>query len=87
MCSSDLRIIDDEVTRILNEAADRATTLLTENRAKLDALAGELENREMLDDTEVVAIVGPAVPRRPGEAGAQPQSTAPVQAARGSQPG
>jgi cell division protease FtsH len=81
------RIIDDEVTRILNEAADRATKLLTENRGKLDSLAGELESREMLDDNEVVAIVGPAAPRRPGESGSQPQAAAPVQAARGSQPG
>ena len=67
---------------MLNEAADRATKLLSDNRAKLDALANELEEREMLDDTEVVAIVGPAVPRRPGETG--PQS-APIQAARGPQ--
>jgi len=45
----------------------------------------ELEAREMLDDTEVVAIVGPATPRRgdasSGDAGAS------AQAARDSQPG
>jgi len=76
------RIIDDEVHRMLNEAADRATKLLSDNRSKLDALANELEEREMLDDTEVVSIVGPAVPRRPGETGPQ---AAPIQAARGPQ--
>jgi cell division protease FtsH len=74
--------IDDEVTRMLNEAAERATILLSENRGKLDALAGALEQREMLDDTEVVAVIGPAVPRRLGEGGSQPDATAPVQAAR-----
>ena len=57
------QIIDEEVSRILNEAADRATTLLTENRDKLDTLANELEAREMLDENEVVGVIGPAVPR------------------------
>ena len=73
------RIIDDEVSRILHDAAARADRLLSDNRAKLDALAGELEEREMLDDTEVVAIVGPAAPRRLPADG--PAAT-PVQAAR-----
>jgi hypothetical protein len=71
----------------LNEAAERATTLLTENRGKLDRLASELENREMLDDTEVVEIIGPAVPRRPADAAATGESAPAVQAARDSQPG
>ncbi len=57
------QIIDEEVSRILNEAADRATELLTENRDKLDTLASELEAREMLDEDEVVEVIGPAVPR------------------------
>ncbi len=58
------QIIDEEVSRILNEAAARATTLLTDQRDKLDRLAAELESREMLDDTEVEEIIGPATPRR-----------------------
>ena len=53
----------EEKARILNEAASRATELLTENRDKLDTLASELENREMLDEDEVVEVIGPAVPR------------------------
>jgi cell division protease FtsH len=81
------QIIDEEVARLLNEAAERATTLLTENRGKLDRLASELENREMLDDTEVVEIIGPAVPRRPADAAATGESAPAVQAARDSQPG
>jgi len=80
------RIIDDEVTRMLNEAADRATKLLSENRGKLDALARALEQQEMLDDVEVVGIIGPAVPRRPGDA-ATAEATSPSQAARGPQTG
>jgi hypothetical protein len=42
--------------------------LLSEQRGKLDRLAGELEAREMLDDTEVVEIIGPATPRSGGDA-------------------
>ena len=80
------QIIDDEVTRMLNEAADRATKLLSDNRGKLDTLAGALEQQEMLDDVEVVGIIGPAVPRRPGEA-ATAEATSPSQAARGPQTG
>jgi cell division protease FtsH len=57
------RVIDDEVTRILGEAAIRATKLLSDNRDKLDRLAAALEDREMLDDTDLVGIVGPAAPR------------------------
>jgi cell division protease FtsH len=80
------QIIDDEVTRMLNEAADRATKLLSDNRGKLDTLAGALEQQEMLDDVEVVGIIGPAVPRRPGDA-ATAEATSPSQAARGPQTG
>jgi len=80
------QIIDDEVTRMLNEAADRATNLLSDNRGKLDALAGALEQQEMLDDVEVVGVIGPAVPRRPGDA-ATAEATSPSQAARGPQTG
>lgn len=58
------QVIDEEVARLLGEAADRATTLLSDNRTKLDRLADELERREMLDDTEVVEIIGPSAPRR-----------------------
>jgi cell division protease FtsH len=62
------QVIDDEVARVLGEAAVRASQLLEENREKLDRLAVELESREMLDDTEVVDIIGPATPRSVGPA-------------------
>ena len=77
------QIIDEEVSRLLNEAAVRATTLLTDNRDKLDRLSEELEKQEMLDDTEVVGIIGPATPRR----GVDPAETGTVQAAREPHPG
>jgi len=79
------QIIDEEVFRVLGEAAERATKLLADNRDKLDRLAGALEAREMLDDTEVVEIIGPATPRRAGETGPGADPAA-VQAARDSHP-
>ena len=74
------QIIDEEVSRMLAEAAVRAAALLSEQRGKLDRLAGELEAREMLDDTEVVEIIGPATPRSGGDASG-PAETATTHAA------
>jgi len=61
-----LQVIDEEVTRILGEASERATGLLADNRGKLDALADRLESVEMLDEAEVIEVIGPAVPRSAG---------------------
>jgi cell division protease FtsH len=54
------RVIDEEVSRILHEADARAMELLSQQRAKLDALAAALEQREMLDEMEVEEILGPS---------------------------
>src|SRR5690606_37981974 len=58
------QVIDEEVARILHEAADRAYRLLDENREKLDRLAEALEEREVLDEHEIEQIIGPSVNRR-----------------------
>ena len=61
--------IDEEVTRLLNEAEDRATAVLTENRAALDALIALLLEKETIDGEELKAVVagasGSAPARRP----------------------
>ena len=53
------QVIDEEVTRILNEASQRAVTVLTENREKLETLATALDREEELDDTQIEALIGP----------------------------
>ncbi len=58
------QVVDEEVGRILSAAAERADVLLEENRQKLDTLSEELIAREMLDDSEVESVIGPATPRR-----------------------
>ncbi len=73
------QVIDDEVGRLLNEAAERAVILLSENRDKLDRLAAELELREMLDDTEVATVIGPATPRSNGPTAAEASQDVPHQ--------
>ncbi len=54
------QVIDEEVSRILHEADTRAMELLLEHRANLDALSAALEQREVLDDTEVEELLGPS---------------------------
>jgi cell division protease FtsH len=55
------RLIDEEITRILHAAAERATGLLTTHRDKLDALSKALEEQEVLDEREIEAIIGPSL--------------------------
>jgi len=51
------RIIDEEVSSILNAQSARARQVLTEHRAALDALAGALSTRESLDGSDVERII------------------------------
>ena len=75
-------IIDEEVTRLLNDAYETAERILTANRARLDTLATALLQEEVLDEDQIARLIGPraleggiAVPKpfRPAvtDAGAQ----------------
>ena len=50
--------IDEEVRKIINESHDEARRLLTEHRARLDALAKALLERETLNEEEILAVTG-----------------------------
>ncbi len=56
-----MELIDDEVARILQTAADSAKNLLDEQRESLDKLAGALIEREELDQREITELIGPSV--------------------------
>ena len=60
------RLLDDEVRRIVAEAHDEVVELLTEHRARLDALARALLEDETLDEDDAYAAAGvtrpPAAP-------------------------
>ena len=55
------QVIDEEVSRLLCDAAERATAILTEQREKLDLLAKRLEEAETLNDSEIERLIGPTV--------------------------
>ncbi|MBX7212758.1 MAG: ATP-dependent zinc metalloprotease FtsH [Thermoflexales bacterium] len=50
-------VIDSEVSRIINQAYGRAKELLLRNRAKLDAVARALLERETLDGSEFLKVM------------------------------
>jgi len=50
--------IDKEVAALLRQAEQRAVTLLTDNRSKLDALTNSLLEMETVDGSEVYRIAG-----------------------------
>ncbi len=54
------QVIDEEIARILHDAADRAKQILTDNRDKLDTLALALLDKEIIDTDEIEALIGPS---------------------------
>ncbi|MGH2389039.1 MAG: ATP-dependent zinc metalloprotease FtsH [Chloroflexota bacterium] len=50
--------IDEEIKRIIDECYDAALQTLKTNRARLDALADALLERESLDEREILQILG-----------------------------
>ncbi len=55
------QMIDDEVSKLLHSAADRAKRLLLEYRSQLEAITQALLTHEELDESELIAILGPPV--------------------------
>jgi cell division protease FtsH len=56
------RVVDEEVTRLVNEAHDRARSILTKDRGLLDRLAKVLMEREVLDGKELKQYLDGEVP-------------------------
>ena len=59
--------IDLEVQRFLNAAADRATKLLAEHRPQLEVVSNALLQKESIDHSDIVTLLGPPIPRTQGE--------------------
>jgi cell division protease FtsH len=51
------RVIDEEVARLLRQAQQQATDVLTTNRTALDALINLLQEKETIDGTEIDAVI------------------------------
>jgi cell division protease FtsH len=58
------QMIDEEIMRILNEAAETASTMLKERREQLDKLAKALETSETLDEKDIEELIGPPLYRK-----------------------
>ena len=56
-----MEVIDDEVTKILQDAAQKSLNMLGDRRVLLRNLAEQLVNDEELDQKEIRAIIGPSV--------------------------
>jgi cell division protease FtsH len=52
-------IVDEEVTRILNEGFEKARAILQANRSRLDVLAEALLKDEVLDEDQIARLIGP----------------------------
>ena len=59
------QVIDEEVSRLLRDASDEATALLSEHREKLDTLAKKLEETETLDEADIEKLIGPPIYKQP----------------------
>lgn len=57
---STAQVIDEEIAKILHNAAERAEQILTENRDKLDTLAQALLEKEIIDTNEIESLIGPS---------------------------
>lgn len=69
------RVIDEEASKIIEMAYDRAKEILTENREKLDRLARTLLEREVIFKEDLIEIIG----KRPFDT----EETYPVENANG----
>ncbi|HEX7376203.1 MAG TPA: cell division protein FtsH, partial [Pirellulales bacterium] len=72
------QLIDEEVSRILHESADRARDLLDTNRDQLDQLANALVEQEVLDNREIEELIGPSPARSISSNGKPALSDAPA---------
>ena len=57
------KLVDDEVRRIVAEAHEEVVTVVTEKRARLDALASALLEHETLDEDDAYAAAGVTRPQ------------------------
>ena len=79
------REIDREVRRIVKEAYDRSRTLLTENRAALDAVSALLLEKETIDLADIRSVLDRSGAPEPGAPPPAPQDGDPADGASGAE--
>ena len=58
-------VIDEEIRRVVDTAFGNARKILTDNREKLDVMAGALLKYETIDEEQLKDIMAGRVPRAP----------------------
>jgi cell division protease FtsH len=53
------QVIDEEITRLLNDASEKARSILQQHRGQLEKLAKALEESETLDEWNIEELIGP----------------------------
>jgi cell division protease FtsH len=77
-----METIDEEVARILREASERATTLLSAQRGQLEKLTQALLVKEEMNEQEIAQILGPSIHAKSnGHPGQTPADLEPVKEA------
>jgi cell division protease FtsH len=69
-------LIDEEVSRLLKEADERAASILQEHRDVLDELTALLIEKEMIDGEDVYRLAGRPMPQGSAETIAPKQAAA-----------
>jgi cell division protease FtsH len=69
------QVIDEEVASILHASAAKAYSMLSTNREMLDTLALALAEREILEQREIEALIGPPTNRTHAANGKPPRET------------
>jgi len=57
------QLVDEEVRRMIEDAHEQVTQLMSANRARLDSLVGALLEHETLEQDEAYAAAGIEMPR------------------------
>jgi len=66
------RMVDTEIRRLTQEALERARALLRANRSLVEALAARLLSTEVVEEAELLRILGPKVTARRGTGDGEP---------------
>ena len=65
-------MVDEEIRRLTQEALERARALLRANRTLVEALAARLLSTEVVEEAELVSILGPKVTAHRGNGDGEP---------------
>lgn len=76
-----MEVIDEEITKILREASQRANEILDANKDKLESITRALVEKEELDRNDLIDLIGPAAQPDPKSQDVEQPIAAPADSA------